>query len=400
MDNLQDQTSRWLSLPWDGIAIHINEIALKGGNKKHFIDRLNRNLRQITKPWNGKVIAYHDRLLIEAETDSIPYIARAAACLFGVSSVNPVRLLPPDYEIMKTYALEVYQKIALPGDSFAMRVKRADKRFPLSSQHMARDTGGFIARQTNAPVHLTNPDVLLSFRVQAKNIYHEGPCIPGPNGLPVGTSGRLLTLFSGGIDSPVAAWMGMRRGCTTDFIHFHTYADPEQVMATKIPELIRLVIRPQGVCARLLLVPYTVFEDMMFSADIPQQYELVMFRRFMVRTSCAVARRHRYSALVTGDNLGQVASQTMGNLVAFDQVATIPVFRPLVMANKQEIVTRAKEIGTFDASVEPYKDCCSLVATGPQTNPRMKHIYEIEEPIDMDRVIKAAVDAITTITLE
>lgn len=385
----------WFNIPWDAIVVHVNEIALKGGNRRRFAEKLQYNLQHLLATYSPKITLYHDRLLIKACAADIPVILQKTAHVFGVAHVAPVRVLNEDFDELQKSALETYQAVAQPGDSYAVRVKRANKKFPMTSTAVEREAGTFVKEATGAPVSLKQPDVLLKFSINAGSVYQQGPPTKGPDGLPVGISGKLLTLFSGGIDSPVAAWMALKRGCFSDFIHYHPFPTAESVENSKIVRLIKQVMEPQGLRARLHLVPYHAFESGLFNSTVPREYELVLFRRFMVRVACAVAAKNKCAALVTGDNLGQVASQTMGNLVAFDAVANIPVFRPLVMMNKNEIIDIAKHIHTFDASVEPYKDCCSLVSTGPQTNPKQGTIRRIEASIPIDEMTQQAIEEIT-----
>ncbi len=385
------------ALSWNALLVHFNEIALKGGNRHRFIEALQNNIQRVLRTDDVKVAAYHDRLIITRNNPefSVTPLIEKVAQLFGISSVSPVRILPESVEAMRDAALATYRAIAAPEATFAVRVRRANKKFPMRSAEVQHDVGGYVKDQTRATVCLNNPDVLLKFRIVEGGIYQEGPAVEGPAGLPVGVSGRVLTLFSGGIDSPVAAWMTMKRGCMTDFLHVHTYPSAEQVTQTKIYRLIREIMAPQGRSARLILVPYHPFEMGLLGAQIPQEYELIIFRRFMARAACAIARKHRCAALITGDNLGQVASQTLENLSAFDEAADLPVFRPLVMANKNDIINLARKIGTFDASTEPYKDCCSLVARGPQTHPRLITIKRIEETMPIAEMIESAVQSAT-----
>jgi len=389
--------SRWFDISWDAIVVHFNEIALKGGNRRRFAEKLQYNLQRLLHNYSPKITLYHDRLLITADSSKISDILHQLSDVFGISYAAPVRVLEEDFNALRDSALETYQTVAEPGKTFAVRVKRANKQFPMKSTDIERNAGGYVKQETGAGVNLKQPDILLKFRVNNGSIYQEGPPIKGPDGLPVGISGKLLTLFSGGIDSPVAAWMALKRGCFSDFIHYHTFPNSEDVRETKIVRLIQQVIQPQGLQARLYLIPYHTFESGLFNSKVPREYELVIFRRFMVRVACAVAQQKKYAALVTGDNLGQVASQTMGNLVAFDAVANIPVFRPLVMMNKNEIVDLSQQIGTFEASIEPYKDCCSLVSSGPQTNPKQETIRRVESSMPIDEMIESAVDEMAAI---
>jgi thiamine biosynthesis protein ThiI len=400
MKTVTTLSERWYNLHWDGIVVHFNEIALKGGNRKRFIERLQFNFQRLFRDDAVKVSAYHDRLLIRADSKRIQDIHTRAASVFGVNYAAPVRILEYGFEPLRDAALETYQKVAVPGDTFALRVKRAFKQFPMTSHEIEFQAGGHVKQTTGATVCLDNPAVCIRFRVNKDSIYQEGPPLAGPDGLPAGVSGKVLNLFSGGIDSPVAAWLSLRRGCSTDFIHYHTYPTSEQVEDTKIYPLIRQVIQPQGLRAKLFLVPYHAFELGLLSTKIPREYELVIFRRFMVRVANAVAYKNNYAALVTGDNLGQVASQTMGNLAAFDAASGLPVFRPLVMANKNDIIDIARRIGTFEKSIEPYKDCCSLVSSGPQTNPRMKTLKNLEAGMPIQEMTDTAIAEMTQHIIE
>lgn len=389
------------TLPWNALLIHFNEITLKGGNRHRFIASLQNNIQRVLRAENVKVSAYHDRLIVTTPENTAVHLIDPVSRIFGISGVSPVRILPETLEAMREAALETYRAAAATGEaSFAVRTKRSNKRFPMRSAEVQLEVGGYVKDQTGATVCLDQPDILLKFRIYEGCIYQEGPIVQGPAGLPVGVSGRVLNLFSGGIDSPVAAWMTMKRGCMTDFLHFHTYPSAEQVANTKIHRLIHEIMAPQGRSAHLILVPYQPFEMGLLGTRIPQEYELIIFRRFMARVGCAIARKHRCAALVTGDNLGQVASQTLENLSAFDDAADLPVFRPLVMANKNDIIDLARKIGTFDASVESYKDCCSLVARGPQTHPRLATIQRIEATMPIAEMIESAVQAASTHDIE
>ncbi len=256
-----------------------------------------------------------------------------------------------------------------------------------------REVGAVVAQVTGARVNLTHPDIRIAFRIHEDAVYIEGPRVSGPHGIPVGVTEKVLTLFSGGIDSSPAAWLMQRRGSRTDFIHFHVHPDAETVRDTKIPALIKKITGTQGLGAKLFLVPYHPFEMALLSLRLPVEFELILFRRFMARVASAVAAEGNYAAIVTGDNLGQVASQTMRNLQGFDDAAERMVMRPLLTANKQEIIVMARNIDTYDLSVQPYKDCCSLVASHPETQPKLSHIHAVEERMPIAEMTKQALEA-------
>jgi thiamine biosynthesis protein ThiI len=373
--------------PWDVAVAHFSEIAIKGGNRRRFIKRLAGNIQRaldaLEKGAAAQVEAHHDRIMIRPGAVPMDAVLQRASQVFGVSHVAPLRVLPLELDCMRKEAIRIYRAFGAPGASFAVRVRRSNKRYPMTSVEVERDVGRVVVEATGAPVNLTHPDIVISFHIQQDDLYLAGPYIDGPHGLPQGITGHVLALFSGGIDSPPAAWLMMRRGCSVDFIHFHVYPDPEQIHESKIIPLVRKLTAPYGTRARLFLIPYRCFEAGLLSAHIPHDMELIMFRRFMAHVAADVAREKGCAALVTGDNIAQVASQTMANLTAFDEAAGMTVFRPLLTYNKHEIIWLAREIESYEASILPYKDCCSLMARHPQTNPKLKKIQFTEGNLPM-----------------
>ncbi|NCC51116.1 MAG: tRNA 4-thiouridine(8) synthase ThiI [Spartobacteria bacterium] len=382
--------------PWDALVVQFSEIALKGGNRRLFTKKLAWNIKKALADGPETIERTHDRLMIKTTPERAGDVARRVAQVFGVSHVAPVRYLPLDFQRMKEEAILIYKSTGPDGRSFVIRIKRANKQFPLTSTQMEQQIGAAVVEATGAPVDLHNPDLVISFQVKQDGVFLVGPPEFGPDGLPIGVSGRVLTLFSGGIDSPPAAWMMMKRGCLTDFIHFYAQPGPEAVMDSKITELIETLLRPHGMSARLFAIPYESFEMALLTSQVPQELELILFRRFMARVSAAVARQKECSAIVTGDNLSQVASQTMANLVAFDDAVDLPVFRPLLAHNKQDIVDLARRIGTFEASVRPYKDCCSLVARHPDTNPKLRIVRDVESGLPIEEMTATAIASMST----
>ncbi len=371
--------------PWDAVVAHYEEIGLKGQNRPIFVRALGRNLAQALQHIPARVRTHWDRIVISAPSESLVAALVKASRVFGVAYLAPIRLLKRNVEEMTAVAVEYYRALASQGASFAIRVRRVDKSFPATSQELERTIGAAVVRETSAPVRLDSPEILIHFRVYEDSVYLVGPRVEGPGGLPVGTAGKVLTLFSGGIDSPVAAWFIMRRGCLTDFIHFHGFPDPEPVRGSKILRLIEALTHPQGFSARLFLVPYYPFQLALFSAAIPPQLELPLFRRFMVRVAQRVADDYGHQALVTGDNLGQAASQTLENLTVTEEVSDLPLLRPLLTFNKAEIIAWAQRIGTYDLSLEKYKDCCSILASHPETKANLRAVEAAESHLPLDK---------------
>ncbi len=393
------EIEKWLKLSWDGFVAHYHEIGLKGGNRRPFTKALCQNLKRALSKFDAEVKDLFDRLFVAVPSGHFADALFAGAKVFGVAYVAPVRILPRSIEAMAEAGIQTYESIASGAETFAVRVRRVDKNFPLTSREVERLVGQQIAMKTKAPVDLDKPEILLSFRIYSDCIYQIGPKVQGVGGLPVGVAGRVLSLLSGGIDSPVAAWLVMRRGCTVDFVHFHAFPTNEDAAADKVPKLVEAIVAPQGVSARLFLVPYHAFQLALLMSKIPHRLELVLFRRFMVRVANQIAKEQGYKAIVTGDNLSQVASQTLENLVAIDNASELPIFRPLLTYDKQEIIALAQQIGTYELSIQPYKDCCSLIARHPETRAKLREVLEAEKALPIEQLVNKSLAEMSVITV-
>ncbi|NIR30523.1 MAG: tRNA 4-thiouridine(8) synthase ThiI [Gammaproteobacteria bacterium] len=373
----------------DTILIHYGEIALKGRNRPQFERQLRRNvarrLASLDVDWPVRWV--HDGLRIEippageGKLDAVLMALREISGIvwFAAASSIPNRT---DGEDARVSALaDALTKLALEHyaaeSTFAVRVNRADKRFPLNSQELERRLGQAVIQHTPwRRVNLNHPDRTFHVDIQPERVYLHVRRHGGLGGLPVGTAGRVLTLVSGGLDSPVAAFLAAKRGCWVDCIHFAaSLMQHRHAVNHKISRLAEH-LSSTTLRTRLYLVPYTHFEVALLGGRT--EYELVLFRRFMARTAQVLAERIGAQALVTGDNLGQVASQTMENLASFSRAVDLPVLRPLITYDKQEIVNVARRIGTFDISVEPYKDCCSIIGRHPKTRSRHEALNDEE----------------------
>ena len=275
---------------------------------------------------------------------------------------------------------------ALSTHSFAVRCTRSDKRFPMTSPQVEREVGAFVQQRTGWPVDLGQPGLTVTVLIDADGLYFWTRKVPGPGGLPVGVSGRALCLFSGGIDSPVAGWHMLKRGMRLDFVHFHSIPRTNPASIEKVRRLASILDRSQG-SARLALVPLLPVQEEIV-ASCPAEYRVLLYRRFMLRIADAVGNRFRSKALVTGEALGQVASQTIENLAAVEAVARRPVLRPLIGYDKQEIIARARQIGTYEISIEPHQDCCSfLLPDNPATRSTAAALAAAEKVLDVDRLV-------------
>ncbi|BCW94092.1 MAG: putative tRNA sulfurtransferase [Thermoanaerobaculum sp.] len=359
-----------------------HEIILKGQNRGFFERKLLANIKRALAGLPVASVTIPSRVVI-AFSEDVPWaqVQARLATVFGLAGLIPALWAGRTYEELER-AVES-RLHALGGESFAVRCKRSDKRFPLTSEDIQKKLGAFIKARTGKQVNLTNPDTVVRVYVQSDGLYLSLGEAPGPGGLPVGTSGKVLVLLSGGIDSPVAALLTLKRGAKVEFVHFHSAPYTSEASIRKVEELVRVLARYQGQ-ARLTLVPFGEFQQEV-ARLAPERLRVILYRRMMLRVAERIARRHRCLALATGESLNQVSSQTLENLAAIDRVAHMPVLRPLVGLDKQEIINIATKAGTFELSILPHQDCCSfLQPLHPATRTTPKACEEAEKPLDVE----------------
>jgi tRNA uracil 4-sulfurtransferase len=372
------------------IVVHYQELALKGRNRPWFVERLVRNLREACGGLAVEVRSLMGRIeVILAEgADEAAATARIAR-VFGIANFAVARGVPPDVEAMTETALAMTAGRA-PA-SFRVATTRADKSFPLDSPEIERRVGGRLREAYGWPVNLKHPDMVVRIEVVPGLAFVSVDRQRGMGGLPTGVSGRALCLLSGGIDSPVAAWRLMRRGCRVDLAHFHSYPIVSRVSQEKVQRL-AAVLASYQLRARLWLVPFGDAQRRIVTSA-PSAVRVVLYRRFMVRIAEQLARRGSARVLVTGEVLGQVASQTIENMAIIDAVADMPVLRPLVGMDKEEITAEARRIGTYDISIVPDEDCCQVFTPKhPATRARREEIDAAEAGLPVDDIVRDAAD--------
>ncbi len=369
-----------------------HEIALKGRNQWRFIEQLRRNLRAAFADVRlGPMRGEGPRIIVELPDaiDDRTVIARAST-IFGFANFSLSCRVPLDLDAIKAEAIARAREHR--ARTFRISTRRGDKRFPMTSMEIDREVGAAVVEALGLKVDLHNPELTVSIEVLGDAAFVSAGKIPGPGGLPVGTSGRALALISGGIDSPVAAYRMMRRGLTLDFVHFHAYPLVSAASREKACELVAMLTRYQA-RSTLALVPFGMVQrEIVANSDRPLR--VVLYRRFMMRIASALAARFRARALVTGESLGQVASQTLDNMAAIEDAAAMPILRPLVGMDKNEIVEQARALGTFEISILPDQDCCTLfVPEHPETHARLEEVKAMEARFDVDRMVNDAVRA-------
>jgi thiamine biosynthesis protein ThiI len=369
-----------------------HEIALKGRNQWRFVEQLRHNLRAAFADVRlGPMRGEGPRIIVELPDaiDDRTVIARAST-IFGFANFSLSYRVPLDLDAIKAEAIARAREHR--ARTFRISTRRGDKRFPMTSMEIDREVGAAVVEALGLKVDLHNPELTVSIEVLGDAAFVSAGKIPGPGGLPVGTSGRALALISGGIDSPVAAYRMMRRGLTLDFVHFHAYPLVSAASREKACELVAMLTRYQA-RSTLALVPFGMVQrEIVANSDRPLR--VVLYRRFMMRIASALAARFRARALVTGESLGQVASQTLDNMAAIEDAAAMPILRPLVGMDKNEIVEQARALGTFEISILPDQDCCTLfVPEHPETHARLEEVKAMEARFDVDRMVNDAVRA-------
>jgi len=374
------------------VVVHYQEIALKGNNRPWFIARLARNLRLATSDLGVsevRVLMGRIEVMLEADTDWATVRTRLAR-VFGVANFAQAGRAPLDVDAIASAIL------ADLGDqnprTFRVSARRADKRFPLTSPQIEREVGGRIKEAKGWTVDLGNPEFTIHVEALSHDAFYYFGKEQGPGGMPVGVSGRVACLLSGGIDSPVAAWRLMRRGCRVLLVHFHSYPILSRASQEKARELARVLAERQF-HSRLFLVPFGEIQQQVILSVSPP-IRVVIYRRLMMRIAERIARQHRAQALVTGEVVGQVASQTLENLASIDRVVTMPVLRPLIGMDKDEITAEAQRLGTYAISIIPDQDCCTLFTPRhPATKAREVDVERAEATLPVDEIVEHAVAA-------
>jgi len=378
-------------------VVRYAEIFLKGQNRRFFEERLQRNLRAAVKPLEGAhVQRLHGRMLVDPGPGGVARALERLQRVFGVASLSPALIAPPVLDALADAALALTRaEVARRGGAlprFKVETRRSDKRFPLPSPQVSQEIGGRIVDALGLPVDVHDPELVVTVEIGVERSFVYASVVPGPGGLPVGTAGRVLALVSGGIDSPVAAWLAMKRGCDVDAVYFHSFPFTGDRTKEKVREACRVVAAWHGPMT-LWVVHFTDVQKALRDAG-PAELAVVLYRRMMLRIAAERARLSNAKALVTGESLGQVASQTLDNLAVIDEACPMPVLRPLIASDKIEIIAAARRIGTYDISVQPYDDCCSLfVPKHPATKARLQHVQEAEARLDVAGMAAAAAES-------
>ena len=383
--------------------LKLGEVVLKGANKRQFENKLRQNIRRRMKPYGEFDVYIMQSTVYVQPMDELADVEGAwEACrsIFGVVSLCRCRSCEKDMDSIFNTVEEYLGDDLDCASSFKVESKRSDKAFPMTSIAISQEIGGRLAEaHPTCQVDVHHPDYTVYVEVRDLAAYVHGPAQPGAGGLPTGVGGRAMCLLSGGIDSPVAAYMMAKRGMEIECVHFFSYPYTSQLARDKVMELARLVTR---YCGRMTVnvVSFTQIQEAIRD-NCPEEFFTLIMRRFMMEISQRIAKDDGCGALITGENLGQVASQTMEAMTVTGAVVDIPVFMPLVGMDKEEIVTISRKIGTLETSVLPYEDCCTVFTPKhPKTKPTLGQVLHAEKKLDREALILEALATVEKVTVK
>ncbi|WEV60488.1 tRNA 4-thiouridine(8) synthase ThiI [Streptococcaceae bacterium ESL0729] len=383
------------------IMVRYGELSTKGKNRGKFIGRLARNIKEVLRDMPRLTIdAQRDRTHIILNGEDYEVVADRLTKVFGVQNFSPSIKVEKKMEAIKEAVASLMTDIYLEGMTFKITAKRSDHDFELDSTELNRELGGVVFDTIDhAKVQMKAPDINLRVEIRPDACYLSYETIKGAGGLPVGTSGRGMLMLSGGIDSPVAGYLALKRGVEIEAVHFASppYTSPGALQKAKD---LAEKLTSFGGNIQFIEVPFTEIQEEI-KDKVPQAYLMTITRRFMMRITDEIRARREGSIIINGESLGQVASQTLGSMVVINEVTNTPVIRPVVTMDKLEIIDIAQKIDTFDLSIQPFEDCCTIFAPpSPKTNPKLEHAQNYESRMDVEGLVARAVDGIMVSTIK
>lgn len=384
------------------LSVSLGEIVLKGLNRKYFEDQLIKRMRIAIKDIGfEKIYKEQGKIYIEASESNFPQMINRLKKVFGLVYISPCIRVEKDFDAISNAAIEVMTKKLEDNrvSTFKVDTNRADKNFPIKSPDMSRKMGGIILeRFESLSVDVHKPDLYLYIDIK-QQAYVYTDKIKGYGGLPIGTNGKGLLLLSGGIDSPVAGFMMAKRGVEISCVHYHSYPFTSERAEEKVKDLAHIIARYTGKIKIFSVNLLNIQKEI--NVKCPEDEMTILSRRFMMRIAEKIAEFHNFNALITGENLGQVASQTIYGLDVTNRSVNLPVFRPLIGFDKVDIIEIAKDIETFETSIQPFEDCCTVfLPKHPVTRPKVADIEESEAALDIDNLIEDAIKNMKVYNIE
>ena len=382
-------------MQYSEIMVRYGELSTKGKNRKNFIDRLGYNVRQALHEFpNLKIAAHRDRMHIQLNGEDSEKVMARLGQVFGIQNFSPSVKVERDVKKVQAMAIEMMKEKYRPGLTFKINTRRSDHKFKYDTNAMNDLLGGTILQAfDDIHVKMKDPDVTLRCEVRPDGIFLSYGKTNGAGGLPVGTAGKAMLMLSGGIDSPVAGYLAMKRGVAIEMVHFFSPPYTSEQALNKAKQL-TAKLAPYVGTIKFIQVPFTEIQETI-KHEVPEGYLMTIQRRFMLRLAEKIAKMRKGLAIFNGEALGQVASQTLESMAAINDVTTMPVLRPVLSMDKNEIIEIAQKIDTFDLSIQPFEDCCTVFAPpAPKTKPRIDRARQYEERLDVDGLIQRALDGI------
>ncbi|MGO4888727.1 tRNA uracil 4-sulfurtransferase ThiI [Anaerobacillus sp. MEB173] len=385
-------------MKYDHILIRYGELALKGKNRSQFEKQLQDNIKIALKGHdNLKIQRTYGRMFIELNGEPHEEVVEKLQHVFGIHSFSLAIKVSNELDTIKEGALKGLLEANPNAKTFKVSAKRAFKNFPIGSQDLNQHVGGYILANTeNITVDVHNPDVEVKVEVREVFTYITCAVYRGAGGLPVGSGGKVMLMLSGGIDSPVAGYLAMKRGVKIEAIHFHSPPYTNERAKQKVEDLVRILTKFGGKI-KLHIVPFTNIQ-LAIHQGVPSNYEITIMRRIMMRISEQLAANNNALAIATGESLGQVASQTLSSMNTINEVTNLPIIRPLVTMDKLEVIDIAQKIGTYETSILPYEDCCTIfLPQAPKTKPNRAHANKYEQNLDIEQLIAETIENTETV---
>jgi tRNA uracil 4-sulfurtransferase len=386
---------------YDRILIRYGELSTKGRNRNKFVEKLRRSIKNVIEDYPSAVIeSTRDRMYVILNGEDAIGIMDRLKGVFGIQSFSPAVKVEKDIDLMKDAALQLFKSVYKNGDTFKITVKRADKTFFMETDELNHLFGSHILQNVpDLKVKVKQPDINLQIEIRTDAVYLSCETILGAGGLPAGSSGKAMLMLSGGLDSPVAGYLSMKRGLELEGVHFFSPPFTSERAKQKVLDLSKKLASMNGHFV-LHIVPFTEIQQMVHK-QIPENYTMTATRRLMLRITDAIRERQNALAIVTGESLGQVASQTLESMFAINDVTNTPVLRPLISVDKPDIIKMAHEIGTHDISIRPYEDCCTIfVPAAPKTKPKVEKVQRYESFVDFEPYIEQAINKMETILIK
>lgn len=388
-------------MEWNELLIRYGEISLKGRNRNVFVKKLRNNIKDALSDLKTVIIKpERDRMFLFAEDkhDMEEAMARLPH-IFGIQSFSPVAKCDATLEAIKEKALEVIGANETVGKTFKVEVRRTDKRFPLVTNELQQEVGSHVLRSfPELVVQMKKPDIVLLIDIRIEGAFLTAKVYEGAGGMPVGSNGHSILMLSGGIDSPVAGYLMMKRGVSIDAIHFASPPFTSELAKKKVMDLAEK-LSSFGAAVRLHIIPFTEIQQAIVS-QVPDNVSMTTTRRLMLKIADRVREEEGALAIVTGESLGQVASQTLESLTAINAVTSSPILRPLIATDKLDIIDIAQKIGTYEISIRPYEDCCTIFSpSNPKTKPKLEKVAYYESFTDFEPMIEEAIEKRITVEL-